>query len=94
VVDAAVVFTVSTVDPVAPALTVTLAGLRLHVGKLCAPVGELTSVQLIFIVPEQLLPVLRVTFVFVLPPGETPDGVAAEITTCTMVILADPLDPA
>jgi hypothetical protein len=31
---------------------VTLAGLRLHVGKLCAFVGELTSVQLIFMVPE------------------------------------------
>ena len=52
VVDAAVVFTVSTVDPVPPVVIVTLVGLRPHVGRLCAPVGELASVQLIFIVPE------------------------------------------
>jgi hypothetical protein len=52
VVDAAVVFTVSKVDPVPPAVMFILAGLRLHVGTLCALVGELTSVQLMFIVPE------------------------------------------
>jgi hypothetical protein len=52
VLDAAVVRTVNTVVPLPPLVTVTLAGLRLHVGKLWAPAGELVSVQLRFIVPE------------------------------------------
>jgi hypothetical protein len=52
VVDAAVVCTVSVVDPVPPVVMFIVVGFRLHVGKLCAPVGEPVSVQLIFIVPE------------------------------------------
>jgi hypothetical protein len=52
VLDAAVVRTVNTVVPLPPLVTVTLVGLRLHVGKLCAPAGEAVSVQLRFIVPE------------------------------------------
>jgi hypothetical protein len=51
-VDAAVVCTVSTVDAVPPATMFKVVGFRLHVGKLTAPVGELASVQLIFMVPE------------------------------------------
>jgi hypothetical protein len=43
---------VSTVAPAPPAAIFTLVGLRLHDGKLTAPVGELASVQLIFMVPE------------------------------------------
>ena len=34
------------------------------------------------------------TFVVVLPPGETPGEVGAAITTCETVTLAVPLDPA
>ena len=51
-VDAAFACTVSTVVPVPPVSIFTLAGLRLHVGRLCAAAGELTRAQLIFIVPE------------------------------------------
>jgi hypothetical protein len=51
-VDDPVVCTVNTVDPVPPAAIFTATGLRLHTGRLCAPFGEATSVQLIFIAPE------------------------------------------
>jgi hypothetical protein len=50
--EAAVVETVSAVTPLPLLATVTLVGLRLQVGKLCAPEGEPTSAQLTFNVPE------------------------------------------
>jgi hypothetical protein len=50
-VDAAVVFTVSTLVPVPPEVTATLAGFMVQVGRLCAPVGEVVSAQLRFRVP-------------------------------------------
>jgi hypothetical protein len=50
-VDAAVVATVRVLDPLAPGLSVTLVGLRLHVGRLCAPAGELVRLHVRFSVP-------------------------------------------
>jgi hypothetical protein len=50
--DAAVVCTVSVVDPVPPAAMITVEGFMLQVGRLCAPVGELARAQLILMVPE------------------------------------------
>src|ERR1035437_6664978 len=52
VVEAAVVFTLSVDVPPPPAARVTLAGFIVQVGSLCAPEGELVSVQVRFIVPE------------------------------------------
>jgi hypothetical protein len=52
VVEAAVVFTVKTVVALPPEAIVTLAGLRLQVGRLTAPDGELVSEQTRSNVPE------------------------------------------
>jgi hypothetical protein len=52
VVEAAVVFTVSVDVPLPPEARVRLVGLSAQVGRLCAPVGEVVSEQLKFIVPE------------------------------------------
>jgi hypothetical protein len=52
VVEAAVVLTVSVEVPLPPEAMVTLVGFSTHVGRLCAPEGELVSEQLKFIVPE------------------------------------------
>ena len=38
--------------PFPPAMIATLAGFKLHVGRLCAPAGELVKAQVSFIVPE------------------------------------------
>ncbi len=50
--EAAVVFTVTTVEAVPPVAMVMLAGFRVQLGRLCAPAGEAESVQVTFIVPE------------------------------------------
>jgi hypothetical protein len=51
-VEAAVVFTVRVVVAVFPAASWTLEALKLQVGRLCAPVGELASAQVRLTVPE------------------------------------------
>ena len=50
-VEAAVVWTVSTLVPVPPEAMATLVGFMAHVGRLCAPVGEVVSAQVTFRVP-------------------------------------------
>jgi hypothetical protein len=52
VVLAAVVFIVKTLVPLPPAVRVTAAGTRVHVGRLLAPDGEVVSVQVRLTVPE------------------------------------------
>lgn len=78
--EAAVVFTVSTAVPLPPAARFMLTGFKLHVGALCAPAGEAISEQVRFIVPEYVLPAVRVTFPVALDPGETGDRGSADIT--------------
>jgi hypothetical protein len=91
VVEAAVVFTVKTVVPVPSDAIVTLAGFKLQVGRLCAPVGELVRAQVRFIVPENVLPAVRVTVPIALAPGDTADGAGTVITTCETVTAVVPL---
>lgn len=50
-VDAAVVLTVSVLVPVSPVAMATLVGFMVHVGRLCAPVGEVVRAQVRFRVP-------------------------------------------
>lgn len=50
-VEAAVVATDKVVAAEAPAVTATLLGLKLHVGRLCAPVGEVERAHVRFMVP-------------------------------------------
>jgi hypothetical protein len=88
---AAVVATVSVVVPFAPAAIVTLAGFKLQVGKLTAPVGELASAHVIFIVPEYVLLADSVTVAVVLAPGATGEGAGTVITTCETVTVAVPV---
>jgi hypothetical protein len=73
---------------------VTLAGLKLQVGRLCAPVGELVRVQVIFIVPEYELPAVSVAVAVALAPGVIGDGDSAEteITTEETVTVVVPLE--
>jgi hypothetical protein len=52
VLEAAVVFTVSVDVPTPQEARATLAGFSTQVGRLTAPVGELVSEQLKFIMPE------------------------------------------
>ena len=49
---AAVVCMFNAAVPFPPAVIATLAGFKLHVGRLCAPAGELVKAQVSFIVPE------------------------------------------
>jgi hypothetical protein len=49
---AAFVFTVKVVEALPPPEIVTLFGLRLQVGRFCAPVGDAMSAQLKLTVPE------------------------------------------
>jgi len=80
-VEAAVVFTVSAVVPLAPVVSAMLAGFKLQVGKLCAPVGDRVRVQATFIVPAYVLLAVKVTVPVALAPGETGDGAGAAIPT-------------
>jgi hypothetical protein len=73
-VTAAVVCTVSRLFPFPLVTRVTLVGFTLQVGRLCAPVGEFTRVQVKFIVPEYVLPAERVAVEVALDPGVTTDG--------------------
>jgi hypothetical protein len=66
---AAVVLTVKALVPLPPEASVTLVGLKLHVGSFCAPDGELVKVQVRFIVPEYVLPAERATDVVNPAPG-------------------------
>ena len=50
--DAAVVFMLNVEVPLAPDARVTLFGFKLHVGRLCAPIGAPVRVHVRFIVPE------------------------------------------
>jgi hypothetical protein len=87
--EAALVFTVSTAVPFPPAARFMLAGVRLQVGRLCAPGGEAIREQAIPIVPEYVLPALRLTFPFPLDPAEIEDRDVTDITrgaTVTFVV--------
>jgi hypothetical protein len=89
VVEAAVVFTVRTLFPLPPDAMVTLAGLRLQVGTLCAPEGEPVKAQLRFMVPEYVLPAVMVAVAVALAPAETGEGAGAVTTaweTVTVVV--------
>lgn len=55
-VEAAFVFMVTVVVVLPPAAIMTLAGLRLQAGRLCAPAGETARAQVRFMVPEYVLP--------------------------------------
>jgi len=57
-----------------------LAGLKLQVGRLCAPDGDAVSLQARLVVPEYVLPAKKVSVVVTLPPGATAGGGCAEIT--------------
>jgi hypothetical protein len=69
------------VVPFPLAAIVTLVGLNPQVGRLCAPAGDVVKAQVTFIVPEYLLPAVRVTVAVALAPGETADGVGIAINT-------------
>lgn len=79
--DAAVVFTVNVEVPLPPDDRVTLVGFKLHVGKLCAPVGEVVRLQDRFIVPVYVLPALRVTVAVAVDPGVMGEGAEIPVTT-------------
>ena len=81
-------FTVSTAVPLPPAARFMLTGFRLHVGGLCAPAGEAIREQLRFIVPEYVLPAVKVTSPVALDPGETGEREIADITNRAMVTTA------
>ena len=81
VVEAAVVFTVRVLVAVPPDLNATLVGFRPHVGRLCAPAGELVRAQVRLSVPEYPLPAVIVADAVALDPGETGDGAGTEIET-------------
>ena len=78
---AAVVFTVKTVVPLPPDVTVTLAGFKLQTGRFCAPAGDPVRVQVMFMVPEYVLPAERVAVAVVWAPGETGDGAGTAMIT-------------
>jgi hypothetical protein len=85
----ALVFTFSTAVPLPPPVRLTLTGLRLHVGTLCAPAGELIREQASPIVPVYVLPALRLTLPVPLDPAEIGDKEVTDITngaTLTFVV--------
>jgi len=84
---AVVVCTVKTVAPLLPEVIVMLAGFKLQVGRLCAPVGELDSVQISFIVPEYVLPERRVAVAVMPVPGGTDVRLLMVIANCETVTL-------
>jgi hypothetical protein len=90
--EAAVVVTVSTAVPLPPDAMFMLTGFRLHVGRPCAPAGEAIREQVRFMVPEYVLPAVRVTLPVALDPGETGDRGGTDITNgarvTTVVALA------
>ena len=89
--EAAVVFTVSTADPLPPAARFTFAGFRLHVGRLCAPAGEAIREQASPIVPEYVLPARRLTLPLPLGPAEIGDRAVTDITRGATVTFVVPL---
>jgi hypothetical protein len=93
VVVSAVVFTVRVVVPLLPGVTVRVDGLRLQVGRCTAPVGEFVSAQLRFMVPEYVLPAVRVVVVVTLAPGITAAGAGTWIETAETVTVAVPMEP-
>jgi hypothetical protein len=88
---AAVVCAVNTALVVPPDVTVTLAGFKLQVGRLCALEGLAVRVQVRFIVPEYVLPAEMVAVAVVLDPGETGDGVETAMAACDVVTVVVPL---
>jgi hypothetical protein len=90
--EAAVVVTVSTAVPLPPDARLTVAGFRLQAGRLCAPDGEAVREQVRLMVPEYVLPAIRVTLPVALDPGETGDNGSTDITNgarvTTVVALA------
>jgi hypothetical protein len=91
VVVSAVVFTVRVVVPLWLDAIVRVDGLRLHVGRCTATMGELVRVQLRFMVPEYVLPAVRVVVVLTLAPGITPAGADTRIETAETVTVVVPL---
>lgn len=92
--EAPMVFTVKVLVPLPPDEIEIVAGFKLQVGRLCAPVGEPVSAQLKFIVPEYVLPAARVTMAVALAPGVTgDDGLGAEIITWETVMVVVALEP-
>src|SRR5579859_292170 len=86
--EAALVFTVSTAVPLPPAARFRLAGFRLHVGRLCAPAGEAIREHAIPIVPEYVLPALRLMFPLPLDPAAIEDRGVTDITRGATVMFA------
>ena len=90
--EAAVVLTVSTAVALPPDARFMLTGFRLHVGSPCAPAGDAIREQVRFIVPEYVLPAIKVTLPVALDPGETGDKGSTDITNgarvTTVVALA------
>ena len=76
-----VVKTVSVDVAVAFAATVSVVGFKLQVGRYCAPTGEPVRVQVRFIVPEYMLPAVRLTDAVAAPPGEIGAGAGTLIVT-------------
>lgn len=78
-VDAAVVNTVRTLVAEPPEVNATLVGLRLQVGKLCAPAGESVREQVKLRVPKYVDPAAMVAVAATLDPGATEAGGGMEI---------------
>ena len=89
--EAAIVFMVNVAVALPPAASVTLAGFRLQVGRLCAPEGEVVSAHVRFMVPEYVLPAFRVAVVVALAPGAIEGGTVIDITTGTTVTVVVPV---
>jgi len=73
------------------AANVRLAGFRVHVGRFCAPVGELVSAQVRFSVPLYVLPASTVSVAVPVPPAEIPEGDVGDMArdaTVTDVVAA------
>jgi hypothetical protein len=89
---APVVFTVSTAVPLPPAARFMLAGLNPHVGTLSAPAGEAVMEHFRFIVPEYVLPAVRVMPPAAADPGDTEEkgaiAIANGATVTTVVVVA------
>jgi hypothetical protein len=68
-----------------------LVGLKLQVGRLCAPEGEAVSLHARFIVPAYVLAAERVMVVVTFPPGDTEDGAGAESATWETVTTVLPV---
>jgi hypothetical protein len=71
-------------------MIMTLAGLKLQVGRLSAPAGEEVSEQVNPMVPEYVLPVAIVAVVTEVAPAATGGAAGTVITTSETVTIAVP----